>query len=92
MMNDESKVFKRCEELWTCLTQTGIKTLGDSIQGEFVSVDDSWIYLMAIFGIEGHKRMGVAPPFSPERQDNLPVGFLNKNRQLSLTPNCVDQI
>ena len=67
MMNDESKVFKRCEELWTCLTQTGLKSLGENANGEFVSVDDTWLYMMAIFGIKGHKRMGISPPFSPER-------------------------
>ena len=92
MMNDESRVFKRCEELWTCLTQTAMKTLEEDEQVEFVSVDDAWMYMMAIFGIQGHKRMGVEPPFSPEKIDNLPVGFLDGNRKLCLSTNCVEQI
>lgn len=45
---------------------------------------------MAILGIQGHRRMGVAPPFSPERTDDLPVGFLDENMKLNLTDNCID--
>jgi hypothetical protein len=90
MMDDNSKVFRRCEELWTCLSQTAFKTLDDETSGEHVSVDDTHLYLMSIFGIQGHPRMHVHSPLSPERNDQLPVGFLTEMRQLSLSVNCVE--
>ena len=93
MMDDNSKVFKRCEELWTCLSQTALKTL-DAETRDVISVDDTLMYLLAIFSINGHPRMNARPPLSPEKEnvDKLPVGFLDDKRQLCLTDNCADQI
>ena len=74
MQNDITTEFKMIEEIWLCLLE-GIK----SIPPQMVQVGDVKLFLMAIFGVSGNKRLGLDKPHITERTQDLPYGWVDGN-------------
>ena len=58
--------FKKIEEIWLCLLQSS--TVAKGSKTKEIQVCDAKIFLMAIFGVRGHRRLGVEDTGQIEKQ------------------------
>ena len=54
-----------------------------------VQLGDVKLFLMAILGVTGNKRLGLSRPTNSARFE-LPYGWLDENNQLCLSDKCVE--
>lgn len=67
-----SKEIKLANEIWQCLLEIQTETNGDR---EHATVGDIKLFLMAVFGIKGNKRLGIDRPLPsfPTADNNASV-------------------
>lgn len=99
MENDQSQEFKKVEEIWLSLLKCAQHPQQKkATRKQAISVGDTKLFLMAIFGIRGNKRIGQDDEKLAEFQNQqtpenqLPYGYLNEQNQLCLTEKCVARI
>jgi hypothetical protein len=54
-----------------------------------VQLGDVKLFLMAILGVTGNKRLGLSRPANSARFE-LPYGWLDENNQLCLSDKCLE--
>jgi len=86
MENDKSQEFKKVEEIWLCLLRCAQHpSQKKTTKKQVISVGDTKLFLMAIFGIRGNKRLGrdedglIEFQNQHSTEDQLPYGWLNQD-------------
>ena len=89
MQNDNTLEFKRVEEIWLCLLESARSLSMEMVAPQMVQLGDVKLFLMAILGVTGNKRLGLSRPTNSARFE-LPYGWLDENNQLCLSDKCVE--
>jgi hypothetical protein len=97
MENDISKEFKIIEEIWMYLLNSSSHPLHAKPSAtQKIFVGDIKVLLMAIFGVQGNKRVSIDDDgvIQDQQEDHpdffMPFGFLNGDGQLCLSARCVE--